>query len=156
VKGTANYRERMALPPNAVFEATLEAVTKADAPAEVIARARIEHPGNPPIPFEITNDPSPINPSYRYAVRARILVEGKPFFITGQHEPLFTASQRNEVALLMRRLGVGASGETAKTSASQPATFAGRATASLETPTESPPAWASRPLRWSPSSASRT
>ena len=31
VKGTATYRERIALPPEAVFEATLEDVSKADA-----------------------------------------------------------------------------------------------------------------------------
>ena len=31
VKGTARYRERMALPPDAVFEATLEDISKADA-----------------------------------------------------------------------------------------------------------------------------
>jgi len=37
VKGTARYRERMALPPDAVFEATLEDISKADAPAESLA-----------------------------------------------------------------------------------------------------------------------
>src|SRR5207302_2236453 len=41
-----------------------------DAPAEVIARARIKHPGNPPITFEITYEPWRINPSHRYAMRA--------------------------------------------------------------------------------------
>jgi copper homeostasis protein (lipoprotein) len=76
VQGTATYRERLALPLDTVFEATLEDVSKADAPAEVLGRARIERPGNPPIRFEITYDPSRINPSHRYAVRARILVAG--------------------------------------------------------------------------------
>jgi len=38
ISGTAAYRERMLLPPGAVFEATLENVSRADAPAEV-ARA---------------------------------------------------------------------------------------------------------------------
>ena len=33
IEGTATYRERMALPPGAVFEATLEDVSRADAPA---------------------------------------------------------------------------------------------------------------------------
>src|SRR5262245_14312071 len=66
VKGTATYRERMALPPNSVFEATLEDVSKADAPAEVIGQARIERPGNPPIRFEITYDPTHIISSHRY------------------------------------------------------------------------------------------
>jgi uncharacterized lipoprotein YbaY len=73
VKGTATYRERMAMPANAVFEATLEDVSKADAKAEIIGQARIEQPGNPPIRFEITYDPSRIVSSHRYVVRARIL-----------------------------------------------------------------------------------
>ncbi len=105
VKGTATYRERMALPPDAVFEATLEDVSKADAPAEVIGQARIERPGNPPIRFEITYDPSRINPRHRYAVRARILVGGKLFFTTDQSYPVLTGGQGNEVALLLRRAG---------------------------------------------------
>ena len=77
VKGTATYRERIAMPPDAVFEATLEDVSKADARAEVMGQARIERPGNPPIRFEITYDPVQIISSHRYAVRARILVGGK-------------------------------------------------------------------------------
>jgi putative lipoprotein len=47
----------MALPPGAVLEATLEDVSRADAAAEVIGQARVEEPGNPPIPFEIRYDP---------------------------------------------------------------------------------------------------
>jgi len=133
VKGTATYRERMALPPNTVFEATLEDVSRADAPAEVIARVRIEHPGNPPIPFEITYDPSRINPSHRYAVRARILVDEKPFFITGQHYSVFTAGQSHALALLLRRAGASTRAHgSSETSANQTSTSGGTATASLE------------------------
>ena len=80
VHGTATYRERLALPPEAVFEATLEDVSRADALAVVMGQARIERPGNPPFRFEITYDPARINPSHRYAVRARILVGGELFF----------------------------------------------------------------------------
>ena len=110
VKGTATYRERIALPPNAVFEATLEDVSKADAPAEVIGQTRIERPGNPPIRFEITYDPARIIPSHRYSVRARILVDGKLFFTTDQHYPVLTGGKGNEVALLLRRVGSSGSG----------------------------------------------
>jgi heat shock protein HslJ len=60
IRGTATYRERMALPPGAVLEATLEDVSKADAAAEVIGRGQVENPGNPPIRFEIPYDPSRI------------------------------------------------------------------------------------------------
>jgi putative lipoprotein len=56
VRGTATYRERIAMPAGAVFEATLEDVSRADAPADVIGRARVTSPSTPPIAFEI---PSP-------------------------------------------------------------------------------------------------
>jgi copper homeostasis protein (lipoprotein) len=126
VKGTATYRERMALPPNAVFEATLEDVSKADAPAEVIGQARLEQPGNPPFRFEITYEPARIMANYRYVVRARILVNGQLFFITDQSYPVLTAGHGNEVALLLRRAGsAGPVGEGAKPLGTLPATFVG-------------------------------
>jgi len=105
VKGTATYRERIALPPKAVFEATLEDVSKADSPAEVIGRAHLDEPGNPPIHFEITYDASQIDPSHRYVVRGRILVGDKLFFTTDQHYPVLTAGHGNDVKLLLRRAG---------------------------------------------------
>ena len=126
VSGTATYRERIAMPPGAVFEATLEDVSKADAPADVMGQARIERPGNPPIRFEIPYDPAGINPSHRYAVRARILVGGELFFITDQSYPVLTGGQGNEVALLLRRAGASSPvGGGAEPLGTLPATFAG-------------------------------
>ncbi len=126
VKGTATYLERMALPPDAVFEATLEDVSKADAPAEVIGQARIERPGNPPIRFEITYDSVPIISSHRYTVRARILVGGKLFFITDRSYPVLTGGQGYEVALQLRRAGSsGPVSGGAGHLGTLPATFAG-------------------------------
>ncbi|HEX6628635.1 MAG TPA: META domain-containing protein, partial [Gemmatimonadaceae bacterium] len=51
IRGTATYRERVALPRQAVFEATLEDVSRAGAASELIARVRNEQPGNVPIAF---------------------------------------------------------------------------------------------------------
>ena len=102
VRGTATYRERMALPPGAVLEATLEDVSRADAKAEEIGRTQVEHPGNPPIRFEIPYDRSRIDPKRTYAVRARIMVAGRPFFISDQHNPVLTGGMGNEVALMLR------------------------------------------------------
>ena len=107
LKGTATYLERMALPPGAVFEATLEDVSKADAKAEVIGTAHIEPAGNPPIAFWIPYDASRIDPKRRYAVRARIAVDGRLLFITDQHYPAFGPST-NEVTLTLRRVGAAA------------------------------------------------
>ena len=60
MKGTDTYRERMAIPADAVFEAALEDVSKTDEPGDYIARARIEKPGNVPVRFEIPYDTSRI------------------------------------------------------------------------------------------------
>jgi putative lipoprotein len=106
VRGTATYRERMALPPSAVLEATLEDVSRADAPAVVIGRTRVDHPHNPPIRFAIPYDPSGIDPRRRYVVRARILVDEKPFFITDQNYPVLTGGRGHEVELMLRRAAV--------------------------------------------------
>jgi putative lipoprotein len=121
LKGTATYRERIVLPPGAVFEATLEDVSKADAPSNVVARTRIQQPGTPPIAFEIPYDPSRIDPNHTYGVRGRIVVDGKLFFTTDLHYPAFSAGQSNEVALLLRRVG-----------ASTPSPSSGGGTATLE------------------------
>jgi uncharacterized lipoprotein YbaY len=87
IQGTATYRERMALPPAAVFEAALEDVSRADAPAETIALTRVASPGNPPIAFTITYDPASILPDHRYVVRARILLDDKLIFTTDTATP---------------------------------------------------------------------
>ena len=125
VKGTATYRERMALPPNAVLEATLEDVSRADAPAEIVGQTRFEGLGNPPIRFEISYDPSRINPRNRYTVRARIFVGGRLFFTTDQRYPVLTGGQGHEVEVLLRRAGAGPASGGAGSLGRLPATFAG-------------------------------
>lgn len=109
LKGQATYRERMALPPSAVFEATLEDVSRANARAEVIGRARIEQPPNPPIPFDIAYDTSRIDPRHSYTVRARIVADGKLFFTTDQHYPVLTGGHGNDVSLLLKRVAAPSS-----------------------------------------------
>jgi putative lipoprotein len=105
VQGTAMYRERMALPPAAVFEATLEDVSRADAPAETIGRTRVASPGNPPIAFTIAYDPARILPDHRYAVRARILVDDKILFTTDTATPVITRGSPSSVSMMLRRAG---------------------------------------------------
>ena len=104
LKGTAAFRERIALPPDAVLEVVLEDVSRADAPAETIGRSLREGPGNPPIPFEIAYDPSRIDTGHRYAVRARVTVGEKLWFATAQSYPVLTAGKRPQnVAVLLKR-----------------------------------------------------
>lgn len=103
VKGTATYLQRIALPPNAVFEAHVEDVSRADARAESIGSVRISGPGNPPIRFVIDIDPQRINERHRYSVRATITVDGRLLFRTGQMYPVLTQGNVLDVELLLRQ-----------------------------------------------------
>ena len=88
LQGTAAYRERMMLPPDAVFEAQLQDIARADAPANVLGRARLDPAGQPPFRFEIAYDDAAIKPGGRYAVRATVTHRGQLLFTTDRIHPV--------------------------------------------------------------------
>lgn len=90
VTGTVFYLERVALPPGAVLKVQLSDVSRADAPAEVIASDSITVTHQVPIPFSLSYDPQRIVPSHTYAVQARIEVDGKLRFINTSSNPVVT------------------------------------------------------------------
>jgi copper homeostasis protein (lipoprotein) len=102
IEGTATYRERMALPPGAIFEAFLEDVSIADARSTVVARATIHGPSQPPIQFSIPYDPARIDSRRAYAVRARILFDDRAQF-KSEGEPVLTRGAGRSVDLLLHR-----------------------------------------------------
>jgi copper homeostasis protein (lipoprotein) len=102
IKGSATYRERIALPASAIFEATLEDVSRTDRPAVVLGRARLEPADQPPFRFEIQYDATQVAPSRRYALRARITDGGKLLFAGERRESALPAQGETDVALLLR------------------------------------------------------
>ena len=106
VKGSTTYRERIALTPDAVFEAMLEDVSKADAPAMVVGSVRIDKPGQVQIRFEIPFDPARIDQGRSYSVRARIMVGQQLLFTTDQAYPVLTRGRDNEVQIMLRMVTV--------------------------------------------------
>jgi len=71
IAGTITYREKITLPPTAVVDVRLEDVTRADL-TPTVSTARLEHPGQVPVRFELPFDPGAIDARGRYAVRATI------------------------------------------------------------------------------------
>lgn len=104
IAGTPTWHERAALPAGAELEATLEDVSRADAPAEVIGRTRIGSPGNPPIAFAIPYDEDRIDPRRRYAVRARVTLDDALLFTTDTHYPALGPDQASHVELMLRNV----------------------------------------------------
>jgi copper homeostasis protein (lipoprotein) len=105
VAGTASYRERIALPPGAVFEAVLEDVSLADAPAVEIGRTAIADPGNPPFAFAIDFDPAEIQAEHTYSVRTQVSVGRKLIFVSDKLNPVLTRGAPSEVEIWMIKVG---------------------------------------------------
>ena len=104
IEGTAAYRERIAMPPNAEFEAVLQDVSRADAPAMEIARTTIPGAPSPPIRFTIPYDAAKIDSRQTYTVRAAIRVDGKLWFASDTAYPVLTRGAGNTVDILLKRV----------------------------------------------------
>ncbi|MDD2089000.1 YbaY family lipoprotein [Pseudomonas guariconensis] len=83
--GEVYYLQRMALPPAATLSVSLQDVSLMDAPAVTLANQAGPVKGNVPLPFHLTYDPSQIKAGHRYAVSARIELDGKLLFINTEH-----------------------------------------------------------------------
>jgi len=107
ITGTVAYRERIAMPPGAVVIASLQDVSRADAPSLPLAEHRIEPAGNVPVPFELRFDVGSLDRRGRYAVRATIEVDGKPRWTTDTVAPIDPSDLPTHVHLLLRAVPPG-------------------------------------------------
>lgn len=72
VTGTVSYRERIAMPRDAVIIVTLSDSSRMDAPAIEIGAHVIDTPGEVPVPYAVGYDPADIVEGHTYTVRATI------------------------------------------------------------------------------------
>ena len=82
LEGEVFYLQRIALPPTATLSVELQDVSLMDAPAVTLAGPV---KGNVPLPFHLTYDPAQVKPGHRYALSARIELDGKLLFINTEH-----------------------------------------------------------------------
>ena len=85
IEGQVFYRERMLLPPGAQVEIELQDISRADAPATVVASVRLTPDHGPPYLFSIEYDPARIDPRMRYGLRAAITAGDRLMFTTTEH-----------------------------------------------------------------------
>jgi putative lipoprotein len=154
--GTVAYRERIALPSDAVFDVQLLDTSLADVAAQTVAEVLINAEGRQvPVPFTLTYDPAKIVPTHRYSVRATIRSgDGMLMFSSTQAYPVLTHGTPSKVNLILHTVGHGAKpGASAKkqvgstpaesaVSASQPSPSAASESA---TPVTTPAASSSEP-----------
>lgn len=80
--GEVFYLQRIALPPTATLEVSLQDISLADAPAVTLAKQSGQIKGQVPLPFHLSYDPAQVKPGHTYAVSARIEDDGQLLFIT--------------------------------------------------------------------------
>ena len=97
VTGTVTYRQRIALPEDAVLTVQIQDVSLADAPAQVIGEQVIKKPGQVPIPYKVEYRYRDIDDSHIYAMQARIEdADGKLLFINDASFPVLTQGNPDE------------------------------------------------------------
>jgi uncharacterized lipoprotein YbaY len=98
VTGAVTYRQRIALPEDAVVTVQIRDVSLADAPAVVIGEQIIPTEGNQvPIPYAVAYDPEDIDERREYSMSARIEDgAGKLLFISDTSVPVITRDNPTE------------------------------------------------------------
>jgi putative lipoprotein len=105
VTGTVAYRERIALPADAVVEIRLSDVSRQDVASPVIAETTVRPAGRQvPIPFELRYDAGKIDPNRTYAVRATISSAGRMMFTTATAYPVITRGNPTQINLMLQRV----------------------------------------------------
>ena len=94
VTGTVTYRQRIALPEDAIVTVQIQDTSRADAPAEVIGVQIIETNGRQvPIPYSVSYDPDVIVENHSYTMSARLTDgQGTLLFINDTSIPVITNS----------------------------------------------------------------
>lgn len=104
VSGTATYRERVALPTDAVLEVWITDVSPLILAVPIIAETTVRSEGRQvPLPFELRYDPSRIEPDHLYAVKAAIRSGGRLLFATEKDQQVITKGNPTRVDLLLVR-----------------------------------------------------
>ena len=101
IRGSATYRERIALPPGTTLEVELIDVSKADAPAVVVSSESVPVVRQVPIPFTVSYDPAAIDQSNRYALTARLVNDGTTLFRSTATTPVLTQGAAKTAEILL-------------------------------------------------------
>jgi len=105
VTGSVSYRERIALPPDAVIQVSLLDVSLMDVAAKLISRQTITPKHSVPVPFALEYKPQDIDERMTYAVQATIRSAGKLLFTTDRSYPVLTRGNPDHVELILVKTG---------------------------------------------------
>lgn len=105
LSGSVYYRERIALPPNAILTIKLLDVSIMDAPAKVIATKTYNLKGQQvPINFTIKYLTEKINSRHTYSVQAQIKQDDTLLFTSTSATPVITRTGKQPINILLEKV----------------------------------------------------
>jgi uncharacterized lipoprotein YbaY len=104
ISGTVSYRQRMALPTNAVIQVKLLDITSPQAPIIIAEQSLNLGQRQVPVPFSLQYDPEKINPKHTYSLSATITVNNQIWFATETPNPVVTEDKPSHVDLLLQQI----------------------------------------------------
>ena len=106
VTGRLTYRQRIALPDNAIVKVQLQDVSLQDVAAKVIAEQIIETDGKQvPFDFVLPYDPAEIDERNTYSISVRITVDGKLRFINTTSHQVITRGKPTDLDVTVEKVG---------------------------------------------------
>ena len=101
VTGTVTYRERIALPPDAVVLVQLRDVSLMDVAAKLVSEQIIKPEHSVPIPFSLPYVAGDIDERMTYSVFASIRSGGRLLFISDRSYQVLTRGESDHVELIL-------------------------------------------------------
>jgi putative lipoprotein len=101
VTGSVSYRERIALPADAVIHVSLRDVSLMDVVAKLISEQTITPQHQVPVTFALEYDPEDIDERMTYAVHATIRSAGRLIFTTDRSYQVLTRGKSSHVELIL-------------------------------------------------------
>lgn len=106
ISGSVAYRQRIALPPDAILTIKVQDTSRADAKARTLAEQTIELAGQQvPIAFNLVVDRDLIGKKSRITLSARIERAGKLLFINDKAYPVKLVDGKSHNDMLLRQVG---------------------------------------------------
>lgn len=103
VTGTVTYRERIAVPPEAVLRVQLVDVSRADAPSIPLSMRRYALT-KVPFDFSLAYDPSLIEDRNRYAVEATVFMGERMIYRSAQVNSVLTRNAPDKVDIVVQKI----------------------------------------------------
>lgn len=99
--GTLTYRQRMALPKDALVVVRLVELSGGSSARAVASEHGFLAQGQVPIDFRLPYDPSLVSPEYSYGIEAYIFVDGALWFMTAQPVAVLTQGAPDNAQVLL-------------------------------------------------------